>query len=279
MRLMIATRECGPFSRSWLSCRSGHAGDTQVPADVAVCGGITDLDNLDGRMKSVDHKGEGEIIWDIFDLTVWPAPLGDDIANVPAGLDGASIQRRILPLAPGQFDIAEGERGLLAQELERHCDWPASRANNHHPGHRIDAFWQVAAVKKRPSARIVACVRVPSVVPQRGVLGDQDLTLRMALLEERKGFKTRRHQFQGLTGHLPDDRLTQKLLPPAFCLPVVHDQVGVPELAVVPNSRVRSASRSSTTIAALHKGQQVTATGTPPTTSLVISCQIRMRSG
>src|SRR6516225_7091329 len=176
MRLMIATGDRGPFLRSWLSCRSGHADDTQVPADVAVRGGITDLDNLDGGMKSVDHKGEGDVIWDIFDLTVRPAPLGNDIANVPAGLDGASIQRRILPLTPGQFDIAEGERGLRAHELERHCDWRVSRANSHHPGHRIDAFWQVAAVQKRPSARIVARVRVPSVVPQRGVLRDQDLT-------------------------------------------------------------------------------------------------------
>ena len=46
-----------------------------------------------------------------------------------------------------------------------------------------------------------------------------------------KGFEAGRDGVEGLAGHLTDDGLTQELLPPAFGLTIIHDQIGVSELA------------------------------------------------
>jgi hypothetical protein len=50
-------------------------------------------------------------------------------------------------------------------------------------------------------------------------------------------------------------------------------------LPVVPKLNVRPSTRRSNAIAVLQSGQNVTATGTPATTSLTISCQVRIWSG
>ena len=55
-------------------------------------------------------------------------------------------------------------------------------------------------------------------------------------------------------------------------------------LPVVPKVRRTDAPSgpvtcAAKTMAALHSGQKVTATGVPPTVSLTISCQVRTRSG
>jgi len=48
---------------------------------------------------------------------------------------------------------------------------------------------------------------------------------------------------------------------------------------VVPKLNVRPPTRRSNATEELHNGHQVTAMGVPPTVSLTISCQIRMRRG
>lgn len=59
----------------------------------------------------------------------------------------------------------------------------------------------------------------------------QNLTGRGTGAEISKGFKPRGDHFQALTGQFTDDGCSQELLPPAFGLPVIHNQIRIPELA------------------------------------------------
>jgi hypothetical protein len=76
-----------------------------------------------------------------------------------------------------------------------------------------------------------------------------------------------------------DHCLAAELLPPGLGLPVVHDEIGVAQVAGRAELERRSLDAPVEDEGRVAEGQKVTATGTPPTSSLTISCHVKISSG
>ena len=88
-----------------------------------------------------------------------------------------------------------------------------------------------------------------------------------------------RQHFQFFAIQITDNRLSKKLLPPALGLPIIHNQIGISEIAGRAEIKDLVAQAAVENDPGIAEGQKVTATGTLPIWSLTISCQIKMRSG
>ena len=88
-----------------------------------------------------------------------------------------------------------------------------------------------------------------------------------------------RDYFQLGPGHIADNGLARKLLPPGEGFVIPHNQVAVAQIAGDAKAQHLAIDFAIETTAALQRGQKVTATGTPPTSSLAISLHIKIASG
>lgn len=148
-------------------------------------------------------------------------------------------------------------------------------------GHWQELPWRFRAIVKerRLVDIIVTGVRVLAVVATIACLPREHLSFRVGGFEVSPGDKLRREEGQSAAGQLAGDGLAGGLLPPAFGLPVVLTRLLNRSRLVVPKSNTLPSSLRSKAITVLRRGQKVTVTGTPPTVSLTISCQMRICRG
>ena len=137
-------------------------------------------------MKSVNHKGERNVIGDVLHPTIGPTPLGNDIAYAATGFD-AGVERRILPFTPHECDVPKDQTAMRSKELKRHRRRNIQRADQDNADHGVDILGKVSAIQKGPCTAVVPRIRVPTVGSEGRVFGDQYLSLRMTLLEQGKG--------------------------------------------------------------------------------------------
>src|SRR6516225_8686571 len=208
------------------------------------------------RSECVEYERKRDVVGHI-DKPISLSLLYDDVADVAARGDRCLIESRRLSWLPLQQEIGALDGASAPQQSE--CPrFVASwhDLDGHHALHRLDAFGKRSIIEEGLLAvRVIADVGIASVIMRIGVARDEHLAPREAVAKAIERFQARRNEPQVPPGHGTRDRLTGELLPPAFGLPVVHHEIRVPQLPVVPKSRTRPSTARSNTSAALHSGQ------------------------
>ncbi len=104
--------------------------------------------------------------------------------------------------------------------------------NRHDARHRFDAFGERSVIEEGPlPGRVIADIRIATVVARVRVARDEHLALGEAVPKAIKRLQPRWNEPQVPPGHGTDEGLAGELLPPAFRLPVVHNEIRVPKLS------------------------------------------------
>ena len=163
----------------------------------------------------------------VLPLAACALALHHDVADIAALRDHGTVEGRGLTLLPGD-DIGAGSHpALLAQQAEG----PGLFADHDHPLERRHAGRQAADVEVGAAAAVVAAVGVLAVGPHAFVVGNLHLAAGVAAGKALETLDPHRQALERPAGQLADDSQSEELLPPGFGLAVVHDEVGMAQLA------------------------------------------------
>ena len=155
------------------------------------------------------------------------APLGDHAADIAAVGDATGVEGRTLPGPPGQHQVVDLHLAPRPQQVE--C--PGSVADHDHPAKRRHAVRHLATKQERETGAVIADIGGLAIVSQVRISGHQDLAIGRPAAEIGEGFQPRRQGFQNRAGARADNRRAGELLPPAFALAVIHDEIRMAQLA------------------------------------------------
>ena len=119
---------------------------------------------------------------------------------------------------------------LIGERLHRIDDRIVANLDHDDAGHHRKAAVRRTAEKERLT-RIVAGVGTTTVAAANAGITTQDVGVGVTLLEVRPRDRRRGEHRQHGSGELAHDRLTDRLLPPALGLAVVHHQIAVAQPA------------------------------------------------